>query len=517
MNKLRNSFKLINRKQFFISALIGGPLVASCVAAYNLGRLKHNRKAFLSIFLGLVINLLHNAFIFLLIAPILRPKGMHRMGEDFLLMVIIYVGVQIILSFLITQLLKIKNFDKQIFPNDTAYYGKSQLVLIGLFSLVYLLINIDKPMLFAYFPNIIVLLYVLPHFYFYSKIKTVFRTPQAFRITIWIISVLACFTPLIFVLNDALPEGVMDIPMYLAEYYLYALLYLFLLIVGVAILGKTVRKLQLLPESFIQHPAIKIIYLIAVIIGTIMILIEGNIRFNKIVVNSYNIEVKAKGTGIKSLKICLVADMHLNNNTRSSFITDYVEHVSSINPDILLYGGDILEFNQISKSTMDEFDKQLSTLKPKYGKFIVGGNHDPFKYNGYDEKTDMTFLMDTVVKVANSFYLIGLKYRSSEKRPILKMKELVKENLPIFLIDHSPSQLALAAKNNIDIQLSGHTHYGQLWPFNYIVKLLYELPWGYKKINNTHFFVTSGIQGWGAPIRTVGQSEIMVINVKFVN
>ena len=91
------------------------------------------------------------------------------------------------------------------------------------------------------------------------------------------------------------------------------------------------------------------------------------------------------------------------------------------------------------------------------------------------------------------------------------------KNLPIFLLDHSPYQLDAAAKNNIDIQLTGHTHYGQVWPINYIIELMFELPWGYKRIDNSHFFVTSGAQGWGTPIRTAGQSEIMIINVEFVH
>ena len=91
------------------------------------------------------------------------------------------------------------------------------------------------------------------------------------------------------------------------------------------------------------------------------------------------------------------------------------------------------------------------------------------------------------------------------------------ENLPVFLLDHSPYQLDLAYTNDINVQLSGHTHYGQVWPINYIIELMYEIPWGYRKINDTHFFVTSGIQGWGTPIRTTAQSEIMVIHVAFVD
>ena len=190
---------------------------------------------------------------------------------------------------------------------------------------------------------------------------------------------------------------------------------------------------------------------------------------------------------------------------------------TQIKPDIVLYGGDILERGRISKGKLLTFDKQLSSIKPNYGQFIVSGNHDPFRFSGYHKNSEITFLNDTLVKVANSFYLIGLNYRSFSEKPIAKLMMLAKEDLPVILLDHSPYQLELASKNHIDIQLSGHTHNGQVWPINYIVGLLYELPWGYKKINDLHVFVTSGIQGWGTPIRTAGKSEIMVINVEFVN
>ncbi len=95
------------------------------------------------------------------------------------------------------------------------------------------------------------------------------------------------------------------------------------------------------------------------------------------------------------------------------------------------------------------------------------------------------------------------------------IKKTAFEDLPVFLLDHSPYQLDAAYNNDIALQLSGHTHYGQVWPINYIMELMYELPVGYKEMNHTHFFVTSGIQGWGTPIRTVGESEIMVIHVEF--
>jgi predicted MPP superfamily phosphohydrolase len=91
----------------------------------------------------------------------------------------------------------------------------------------------------------------------------------------------------------------------------------------------------------------------------------------------------------------------------------------------------------------------------------------------------------------------------------------ITDSLPVILIDHRPTELAQVSKTLVDVQLSGHTHDGQMFPINLITRRVYPLSWGYRKIGNTHFFVTSGIRLWGPPVRTSGKSEIMVIDITF--
>ena len=120
--------------------------------------------------------------------------------------------------------------------------------------------------------------------------------------------------------------------------------------------------------------------------------------------------------------------------------------------------------------------------------------------------------------IDNSFYLVGRNDpRSNDRKNIDILLAGLKGDLPVIVLDHRPIFLEQISCRRVDIQLSGHTHYGQLFPLNILIDSLYELGWGYKKIKNTHFFVTSGIQVWGPPIRTVGDSEIMVINVNFIS
>jgi hypothetical protein len=86
---------------------------------------------------------------------------------------------------------------------------------------------------------------------------------------------------------------------------------------------------------------------------------------------------------------------------------------------------------------------------------------------------------------------------------------------PKILLDHTPVKLEQAEKNGIDIQFSGHTHHGQIWPANLITNMIYEVSWGYKKKGNTHYYVTSGAGTWGPPVRTGSKSEIVCIRLKF--
>jgi predicted MPP superfamily phosphohydrolase len=86
---------------------------------------------------------------------------------------------------------------------------------------------------------------------------------------------------------------------------------------------------------------------------------------------------------------------------------------------------------------------------------------------------------------------------------------------PIILLDHQPFHLAETEKNGIDLQLSGHTHNGQMWPLNYLTRKIYELSYGYMKKGNSQIIVSSGFGLWGPRIRLGSRSEVMLINIEF--
>lgn len=91
----------------------------------------------------------------------------------------------------------------------------------------------------------------------------------------------------------------------------------------------------------------------------------------------------------------------------------------------------------------------------------------------------------------------------------------VDKRYPIILMDHQPIGLHEAVDQGADLQLSGHTHHGQIWPFGWITDAIYEVSWGYMKKGETHIYVSSGVGTWGPPVRLGNTPEIIHLQLTF--
>ncbi|WP_199241659.1 hypothetical protein [Desulfosporosinus sp. Sb-LF] len=131
-------------------------------------------------------------------------------------------------------------------------------------------------------------------------------------------------------------------------------------------------------------------------------------------------------------------------------------------------------------------------------------------------------LRDQYIKVENSFYIIGRDNPSRRsggntegRKELGDLIKGVDSSLPLILLDHQPLELETAQQNQIDLQLAGHTHEGQLFPGNLITKLVYEIDWGYLKKGNYNLIVSSGYGTWGPPLRIGTHSEIVCATLHF--
>ena len=209
-------------------------------------------------------------------------------------------------------------------------------------------------------------------------------------------------------------------------------------------------------------------------------------------------------------------------------IQDVVNRISAEQADIVVLDGDIVDENTTSEQMQSAF-RILGQADSTYGVYYVYGNHDKNNYaakpNYSAEKMEDTItqagiqiLEDETTVINQEIALIGRADRGGRNAKRKDISSLVKELNPEqewIVLDHQPSEYKKAENTGCDMILSGHTHAGQIWPVGLFASLFHfdELNYGEQKQGNLDAIVTSGIAGWGYPIRTEKHSEYVVVNL----
>lgn len=224
------------------------------------------------------------------------------------------------------------------------------------------------------------------------------------------------------------------------------------------------------------------------------------------------------------INIVMISDIHLGNIIRNKRLKKMVQTVNSLNPDIIAIAGDIVDSN-ITPFTERNMAEEFSHLKSKYGTYAVLGNHDLMtksidKIIKILSENKVTVLRDDAILIDNSFYIIGRDditiklYTKKNRKPLIDITKNLDNSKPLILIDHNPKDIKESYNANIDLQLSGHTHKGQISPLNFVTKRAFEIDYGHLQKNNFNVIVSSGYGTWGPPIRLGSKSEIVVIKLK---
>ncbi len=221
-------------------------------------------------------------------------------------------------------------------------------------------------------------------------------------------------------------------------------------------------------------------------------------------------------------KVVLVSDIHLGMMISNGKLNKMVQLVNNENADLVLLAGDVFD-EDLGPVIQKNMGDLLKNLRAKHGVFAVLGNHEFYgnatAAHEYLENHNITVLRDSVAILPNGIAIIGREDITAERmygKPRKTLKELlsgVNLEKPVLMLDHQPYKLVEVAEHSVDLQVSGHTHNGQMWPFNYITGAMFEISKGYGKIKNTHFYVSSGFGTWGPPIRTNSRSEIVVMEI----
>jgi predicted MPP superfamily phosphohydrolase len=246
---------------------------------------------------------------------------------------------------------------------------------------------------------------------------------------------------------------------------------------------------------------------------------------------AFNVNWSGPSSYRPSIKIALVSDIHLGKLIGPGHLKRIAGLIDSRSPDIILIAGDTIDDRNWLRSDKrrNEAADILSSLKPRLGIWAVLGNHDYYsgieESIGFLESCGIHVLRDEWASPGGELLLAG--------RDDLTVERLGKEreslhsiisraffalgaeagNLPVVVLDHQPHNLRESAEEDVALQLSGHTHRGQLFPVNFIVSAMYEKHYGLYRKNRTLYYITSGAGTWGPPVRTIGRPEVVFINL----
>lgn len=265
------------------------------------------------------------------------------------------------------------------------------------------------------------------------------------------------------------------------------------------------------------------------IIVSVIILAYGYWNMNNIVESDYMIYTN-KDIREEGYRVAMISDLHYGTVMNSEKLQKACAEIEKSAPDMVVLCGDIVD-EKTNLEQMQEVAEILGSIKSKFGVFYVYGNHDDARYSSIPSYTkgelwnelssnNIHVLVDQSYEINDEFIIIGRDDEGFSKEEGRKSSEDLIANIDknkfILLLDHQPSDLDENSFLGYDLQLSGHTHKGQIWPFGLISELFNfnELEYGYEKIGNYEVIVSSGISGWNYPIRTGSKSEYLIVDIK---
>jgi predicted MPP superfamily phosphohydrolase len=330
--------------------------------------------------------------------------------------------------------------------------------------------------------------------------------------------------------NHTLPEPIYRALHTVGAYWLGAMLYFFLLFLlfdGMYLFSYLLSQVfdyQRFHELLRSDLSRRILGGTSILI-VLGLLTAGTIQARSPKISRYAFTIPKPSASKNPLRIVFVSDIHLGTLIGNSRLEDLVQRIESLKADLVLLGGDVLD-EDLGPFVEQNMTETLSRLHPPLGVYAIPGNHEYIgrhlkEFSQYLQMAGVKILIDEKVRLDGPLTLIGRDDRSAERfdghkrKPHTQLLTDVDRNAPILLLDHQPFELEEAEQAGIDLQLSGHTHRGQLWPNQWITRKVYELDYGYKRKGNTHIIVSSGYGTWGPPLRIGSPPEIVVVDLSF--
>ena len=285
----------------------------------------------------------------------------------------------------------------------------------------------------------------------------------------------------------------------------------FTLYMVIALLLLDLLKLCHLPLPYGFHFAL---------FAVLSLLAYGNYHYMHPVVREIDRTIpKALSGEEQSLKIVAISDVHLGYATNKAMLQKYIKQINALRPDLVLIGGDLVD-HAIEPLWQERMQEELSDILTPLGTYFIPGNHDFMsgirEVERFIAETPIVMLRDSMVRLPNGLQIIGRDdRRNTHRKSLSTLTASLDHDRPILLVDHQPFDFAETAQAGVDLQFSGHTHRGQVWPMSLLVDRMFEWSYGSKEIGDCLIYVSSGLSLWGPPFRIGTDSEIVVFNLTF--
>ena len=268
--------------------------------------------------------------------------------------------------------------------------------------------------------------------------------------------------------------------------------------------------------------------------------IYGLIHVRNMKTTNYEIIINKQVEGHDSLRIAMVADHHLGYTIGAKDMERMAAKINEANPDIVCFVGDIFDNNFNALDDEQRIWEALASIKSTYGVYACWGNHDVEEplFSGFsvDSKSKairdprmeefltsagIQLLTDESILVKDKFYVMGrLDYQkagdgSNHRKTIEEMMVGVDKNKPVILLDHQPRELQRVAEAGVDLDFSGHTHGGQLFPMTLTNGITWENGYGLLQKEQMYSIVTSGVGVYGPAMRVFTDSEVVIVDITF--
>ena len=243
------------------------------------------------------------------------------------------------------------------------------------------------------------------------------------------------------------------------------------------------------------------------------------------VIQRYDVQVDKDAGDLAALRVAMVSDIHLGTIVHDGYLGELVQRINSLHPDVVTIVGDIID-EKIEPAIEQEITNNFAALKTRYGVYAVIGNHEYISGQvdqviGFLAAAGVKVLRDDVALIAGGVYLVGrddmsgARFRGAKRQDLAALLHGVDHTKPIIVLDHQPSHLEEPEAQGVDLQLSGHTHRGQLWPNQLITHSIFKDDYGWLRQGGLQIVVSSGYGTWGPPLRVGNRAEIVDLAVHF--